>query len=127
MESSDGFMNNEENTVPVMLSTTMEINKVRKNLTNYQKSFVFPKQDKIKCNYVYEWSIGGGTAAEVAAAEKLLSWMLGYSYQNLLMITEATDGQLPVNGMAFIEKTSKGYYEPLKDIYGKFVFEREGK
>ena len=118
------FMNNEENKASVMLSSTMEINEVMDTLTNYKKEFVYPKNDKIHCRFIYEWSIGDGTEAEKRAGELLLSWMLGTPYQTMLMISRASDGQIPVNKAAFYEKCGQSNLAPIKDIYGSFVFER---
>ncbi len=120
-------MNNEENTASVMLSSTMSINKVKETLTNYQKKFVYPDNKEIHCKFTYEWSIGNGNKAEIKAAEKLLSWMLGNVYQNTLMITKSSDGQIPLNKTAFEEKTSQSALVPLKKIHDKFVFVRPVK
>ncbi len=123
----ESFMNNEENTASVMLSSTMSINKVKETLTNYKKKFVYPDNKEIHCKFTYEWSIGNGNKAEIKAAEKLLSWMLGNVYQNTLMITKSSDGQIPLNKTAFEEKTSQSALVPLKKIHDKFVFVRTVK
>lgn len=123
----ESFMNNEENTASVMLSSTMSINKVKETLTNYKKKFVYPDNKEIHCKFTYEWSIGNGNKAEIKAAEKLLSWMLGNVYQNTLMITKSSNGQIPLNKTAFEEKTSQSALVPLKKIHDKFVFVRTVK
>lgn len=127
MLSYEDFMNSEENTASVMLSSTMEINKIKETLTGYQKKFVYPNSKRIYCNFTYEWSIGGGNKAEIKAAERLLSWMLGNVYQNTLMISKSGDGQIPLNKKAFAEKTSQTALLPIKDIYKNFVFEKNGQ
>ena len=117
-----GFFNNTENTVPVLLSSTMEINAVRTGITNYEKKYVFYDAEQIRCNFTYEWSIGSGTKEQLAAAQRLLTWMLGNAYQNSLMITNCNDGQIPVNKTCFETKINTRILSPIKDIYEKFIF-----
>lgn len=117
------FLNNSKNTSPVLLSSTMMLNDVRTTLTNYEKTYVYYDNSEIYCRYVYEWSIGGGNDAEIAAAERLLSWMLGNVYQNYLMISECNDGQIPVNPISFEAKIQSKYLAPIAKIHQKFVFE----
>lgn len=121
-ETEETFMNNEKNTTAVMFSSTSEIDTVKRTLTNYEKKFVYYDNNDIYCNYVYEWSIGGGTKNETAAAERLLSWMLGNAYQNTLMISKCNDGQLPINRTCFYTKVTQEDYKPLEKIAYKFNF-----
>ena len=123
-KSKKDFMDNTENSSPVMLSTTMSLNEVRSTLTNYEKSFVYYDSSKIKCGFVYEWSLGAGSKNEEKAGERLLAWMLGNSYQSFLMITEANDGQIPLNEICFRSKIESKYLNSIESIYKKFVFER---
>ena len=118
------FMNNQQNTSPVMLSSTMAMNQVREQLVNYQKKYVYPDCASLNCGFVYEWSIGNGSDAEVAAATRLLSWMFGHSYQNILMISHCSDGQIPVNPDSFMEKIDQKNYEAIEEIYTNFCFSR---
>lgn len=120
------FLNNEENTSPVMLSSTMALNNVENTLTNYPKAYVYYDNDEICCEFIYEWSMGDGTKAEKAASERLLSWMLGNVYQNYLMISECSEGQIPLNAICFESKLEYDDWKPMKDIYQKFVFDRKG-
>ncbi len=120
------FLDNNHNTSPVLLSSTMMLNEVRTTLTNYEKAYVYPKNDTIHCRYTYEWSIGNGEKAQIEAGERLLCWMLGNVYQNYLMISECNDGQIPVNAICFEAKIQSKYLEPIADIHQGFVFEREG-
>ena len=120
------FLNNEENTSPVLLTSTMMINEVRETLTKYGKEFVYYNNDDINCRYIYEWSIGDGNKAEIKAAEKLLSWMLGNEYQDYLMISECSDGQIPVNKTCFESKLKSKNHAALSEIYKKFVFKQGG-
>ena len=122
--SKKDFMDNDSNSCAVMMSSSMAINEVRETLTNYHKVYVFPKSSKINCNFTYEWSISKGPENEVAAAEKLLSWMLGNVYQNTLMISKCSDGQIPINSECFKEKISQKNYTSVDGIYSKFVFEK---
>jgi len=121
------FLNNSANTSPVLLSSTMMLNEIRTTLTNYEKTYVYFNDKKIHCRYTYEWSVGNGAKAEIEAAERLLSWMLGNVYQNYLMISECNDGQIPVNAICFESKIQSKYLSAISGIYQKFVFEREGK
>lgn len=124
MMSKDAFMNNEANKASVLLSTTMVVNEARGTLTNYTKEFVYPDMDVIHGHFLYEWSIGNGSKDEIAAAEKLLSWMLGNVYQDTLMISQASDGQIPINKTTFEKKCGMKIYAPLEDVYKHIVFER---
>lgn len=119
------FLAYENNTSPVLLSSTMILNEVRSVLQNYEKDYIYYNDDEIHCRYIYEWSIGDGSKAEIKAAEKLLSWMLGDDYQRCLMINECNDGQIPVNKESFEEKIESQYLSAISDIYNNFVFERK--
>lgn len=124
LSSETTFLNNEENTSAVLLSSSMALNEVRETLTSYEKTYVFYNSSKIHCDFIYEWSLGGGNENERHAAERLLSWMLGNAYQNTLMISMCSDGQIPVNETCFNEKTDQQNYKPLKNICMNFWFER---
>ncbi len=125
--SKEEFLNNEANSSPVLLSSTMMINEVRTKLTNYEKTYVYFDSDEIQCKFIYEWSIGSGTKEELEAAERLLAWMLGNVYQNYLMISECNDGQIPVNPTCFESKIQSMQLAALSDIKQKFVFKRRGE
>ena len=118
------FLNNENNTSAVMLSSTMVINEVRTTLTNYEKAYVYPNSESIQCNFIYEWSMCGKDKNEIAAGERLLSWMLGNVYQSYMMVSKCNDGQIPVNQICFETKIESQYLSPIKEVYDKFVFER---
>ena len=123
-EKSDKFLNNDENECAVMFSTNMAMNEVRETLTNYEKTFAYYTDDKVFCKYDYEWSIGGGSDNEIVAAERLLEWMLGNNYQNILMISRNSDGQIPINKECFKTKINRNNYSAIKDIYQKYTFEK---
>lgn len=123
-EKSDKFLNNDENECAVMFSTNMAMNVVRETLTNYEKTFAYYTDDKVFCKYDYEWSIGGGSDNEIVAAERLLEWMLGNNYQNILMISRNSDGQIPINKECFETKINRNNYSAIKDIYQKYTFEK---
>ena len=118
------FFAEDGNRSAVLLSSTMEINRVRESLTQYSKAFVFYDGDRICCRFTYEWSIGAADGDKLAAAERLLSWMLGNVYQNYAMISLCSEGQIPINRECFRAKISSQYLQPVSDIYTKFVFER---
>ena len=118
------FMDSEENTCAVMLSDNMAMNKVRETLTGYSKNYVYYAADEVYCRYDYEWSIGSGTKAQQQAAERLLSWMLGNNYQNTLMISRCSDGQIPINQDCFETKLEQKNYAEIKNIYSKYRFEK---
>ena len=80
--------------------------------------------DEVFCRYDYEWSIGNGNEAEHEAAERLLSWMLGNSYQNLLMISRSSDGQIPINHECFDAKLEQKNYSAIKNIYSKYILKK---
>ena len=122
MVAESEFLNNESNSCAVMLSSTMAYNKVRETLTAYEKKYVFQNSKEIYCNFVYYWSIGNGKKEEIKAGKRLLTWMLGNSYQNMLMISNCNDGQIPVNKECFNEKISQKHLAPLKEVYKNFVF-----
>ena len=123
--SENEFLDNEENKCAVMLATTMDINRIKSTITNYTKSFVYYDSDKIRCDYVYEWSLGNKSEAQVKAAERLLSWMLGNVYQSTLMISKCNDGQIPLNETCFKEKIKSKNLAYIGDIYTKFEFTGE--
>lgn len=123
--AKETFLNNEKNTSAVLLTSTMMINEIRTTLTNYEKKYVYYDSDKIYCRFIYEWSIGEGNQAEIKAAERLLSWMLGNVYQNYLMISECSDGQIPVNPICFESKLQSKNLTAMSEVYSKFVFERK--
>lgn len=125
LQEKESFLNNNKNTSPVMLSSTMALNEIRTTLTNYEKTYVYYDSAEIGCRYIYEWSIGSGNEAEIKAAERLLSWMLGNVYQSYLMVSECNDGQIPVNAICFETKIQSKYLAALSEIYEKFVFEGE--
>jgi hypothetical protein len=117
-----GFLNNSGNTVPVLISSSMALNEVKNTLVGYGKNYVYYNVDKINCNFTYEWSIGNCKENELAASERLLSWMLGNSYQSILMVTKCNDGQIPINKICFKSKIESKYLKPINDIYEHFVF-----
>ena len=118
------FYDKKENECAVLLSSNMAMNKVRKSLTGYEKSVSWYAGDTVYCHFDYEWSIGQGTESEIKAAERLLSWMLGNNYQNMLMISKNSEGQIPVNGECFNAKLEQKNYAPIKDIYKHYYFVR---
>ena len=120
----DKFMDNEANECAVIISSSKAMNEVRETLTNYDKNYVFYAGSTVHCNYDYEWSIGDGDDNETKAAERLLSWMLGNNYQNMLMISHASDGQIPINKECFQTKVSQNYYLPIDKIYKNYSFEK---
>lgn len=118
----DAFLDNESNTSPVMLSSTMVINEVREKLQNYEKEYVFYDAEQVKCNFIYEWSLGTGTEEAQKASDRLLSWMLGNVYQSILMTSKNNEGQIPVNPICFDTKIQTKNLTPISTIYEKFVF-----
>lgn len=119
------FLNNQQNTAAVLISSSMAFNEVRETLTQYQKVYAFYDADRIPCRFTYEWSIGAKEENKYEAAKTLLTWMLGNVYQNTLMISECQDGQIPINKICFNEKTQQKYLLPVRDICDKFVFDGE--
>ena len=118
------FMNNEKNECAVLLSSSRMLDEVKEALTAYPKTFSFYSDKKVYCRFCYEWSIGQGNRDEQKVAERLLAWMLGNNYQNLLMISRNSDGLIPINKECFLTKAEQKNYSPLKEIYKQFVFEK---
>lgn len=116
------FLDNEENDCAVLVSSSMALNDVRSTLTNYEKNYVYYASDEVNADFTYEWSLGNGGDSELEAAVRLLSWMLGNKYQNILMISRCSDGQIPVNEECFNQKTEIKSYAPLKNINSKYHF-----
>ena len=110
------------NNCAVLLASTARISNIKRNrLPGYTWHCAYPEND-ILCSYTYEWSLGNKSGSEKAAAERLLSWMLGNSYQNKLMISYAQDGQLPINDECFKEKCSGSpELNAIKDRIGEFI------
>ena len=101
----------------------MKVHEVKSKLMEYEKKCVFLKTQEIYCDFTYEWSVGATGKDELVAAERLLSWMLGNSYQSALMIQKCTEGQIPINETAFNHKCQQKDLLPICDIYGQFVFD----
>ena len=116
------FMQNEGNECAVLISSSMKLNDVRSTLTNYEKTYVYYDADVVQADFIYEWSLGGGSDSQVAASERLLSWMLGNKYQNMLMISRCSDGQIPVNAECYDSKAESTYYATLKETKNKYYF-----
>lgn len=121
---SDDFFDNEENECAVLMSSNKAMNRVREELTNYEKNFCYLSSEKVYCDFDYEWSIGRGNEDDVKVAERLLSWMLGNNYQNILMISRNSEGQIPINKDCFTTKLEQKNYSPIKDIYHNYIFEK---
>ena len=118
----DEFFNREQNASPVLLSSTMRINEIRDQVTGYTKKYVYCNAEQIRCRYIYEWSIGAGMPEQKEASERLLSWMLGNVYQDILMISRCQDGQIPVHPTSFQTKTENSKLSPLRSVRDRFVF-----
>ena len=112
-----------KNNCAVMLSSTMRIQDVKKNnLAGYTWHCAYFDTEP-KCDFTYEWSLGDNSGNENAAAERLLTWMLGNSYQNKLMLSYAQDGQVPINKTCFEEKcNSSEELKPLIKVKDNLVF-----
>lgn len=117
------FYDSEFNQSAVLLTTTQSIDVVRNNVTNYQKSFVYYNSPETVCRYVYEWSIyDNGDKDEISAATRLLSWMLGNVYQNTLMVSVCSDGQIPMSQECFMSKVDQDAYEGILNAYENYHF-----
>lgn len=112
-----------ESSCAVCQSTTMEVKEILQELTNNgifssSVNVVYPIEAGIRGRYTYEWAIGKGDKAQNAAAERLLSYMLGANYQNLL-IGQATNA-IPVNQECLSEYANKSdIFAPLIGIQSK--------
>ena len=92
------------------------MSKVNSKILCYPHRFIYFKD--ITCEYVYEWSIGSGTENQNAAAERLLTWMLGNRYQNYLMISQNESDYIPLCDITFNEYVGNNTrdYEALLPI-----------
>ncbi|MCQ2516507.1 MAG: serine/threonine-protein kinase [Saccharofermentans sp.] len=119
---SSEFLTN-DNSVAVMLSSSMDLDTVKTALTGVMKTCVAPGGDEVFCDYVYYYSLGFGNDDEQAAADRFLSWMLGNVYQNALMVSYCNDGQLPINNTCFQDKIANSDLACLINVYQNFVFD----
>ena len=122
-----GFMDNENNTLAVMISSSTEMESVKYTLDRYKKNYVFYDGKEMYGNFIYEWSVCSNSENQEEAAKCFLSWMLSEDYQNMLM----TEGQLPLNMDALEEKCKKNSdnqaaneYEALSKLLDNIVFEK---
>lgn len=121
-KSEDEFLDMEENTSPVLLTATREINDIKNAIPNYTKKFVYPDSSAVYCDFAYEWSLGEGNEEQNAASEKLLSWMLGNVYQSYLMVSQNNEGYIPVNEICFNTKVENKNLKPIKKIVNRLKF-----
>lgn len=108
---------------PVLITSTDRISYVQKSFKDYgyKIKFLAYKSDEIECDFTYEWSVGNGNDDQIRAGEFLLTYMLGNKYQNDLMVSWCTDGQMPVNKTIYKDKCEKdSTYEPFEDLYKAF-------
>lgn len=122
MQKSTAFYNIDEATSAVLVTTTDRIAYIQKAFKNYGYKIKFISYDSknIECDFTYEWSIGNGDGAQIRASECLLTYMLGNKYQNDLMVSWCTDGQMPVNPTIYKDKCDKdSSYAAFKDLYNK--------
>lgn len=114
-------------TSPILLSSTMSINEVRDLVYVYKT--IFPKIPEIQCRFVYEWSISDSPDNEIAAAKRLLSWMLGNVYQQKLMIYSRSGrivSEIPINKECFEKKANQVVeFSPMLEVYKNFRFGEE--
>ena len=120
----NGFLNDASVTCPAFLSSSMQLEAVREHLLAYENMALPYVAPEIKCRYVYEWSVAAKTDASRFAAFRLLSWMMSTSYQEALMITECSEGPLPINRECFFTKTQMIGMPVLQEIYPAFTFGR---
>lgn len=113
-------------TAPVLLTSTLYIDEVRSIMRGVEKHFAYYDSSSVFCGFVYEWSVGNGNDRQKNAATRFLAWMLGEAFQNSLMITENSQGQIPLCKTSFEEKCRRSQYlTPLLDMTGKLKFERQ--
>ena len=120
----ENFTNDEKNTSAVLVTSSMRMRYIMKTVQKYDKTFVFPSNEKVVCKFIYEWSICSANRDNTTSAERLLEWMLGNVYQNYLMIGTAGNGEIPINKEAFTNKISNSEFliGISGDSYRRFVF-----
>ena len=115
---------NKNNTCPLLFTSTMHITEADKILSGNVEWNTSYYSGELYCNYVYEWSSAAKEENEILAAEKILSWMLGNVYQQMLMITYCHDGQIPINKTAFdVKINSSKYLTAINSIKSNLLFE----
>ncbi len=129
--STEGFFNTQGNTLAVMVSSSTEIESLRSEFWKYYEwSWSYYDSEKIFGAFTYEWSIADNGDNELEAAERFLSMMLGNEYQDVLMVSTANEGQLPLNSNALENKCesnnsgAKSYYDQVMNLISKIFFER---
>lgn len=125
-KGKEDFENNNDDAA-VFVTYTMELNEVYESVQHRLKNYMYYSNGQVYGSYTYEWSVGNCSDAEIAAAKRLLSYMLGNEYQQFLMVTYYHAGQIPVNQTAFANKTDNSIddmFKGLAEIRDKIVFEK---
>ncbi len=120
----DSFFDQEGNRSSVLLTSTMNRQKVTEAISKYGCQFAYCDSNEAYGQFVYEWSVGGGSKEEIAAAKKVLTFMLGSKYQGYLMDSSERSGALPLcdDALSKLAKEEKDL-EPLLEMepYEKFI------
>lgn len=115
---------NKNNLCPLLFTSTMHITEADRILSGNVEWNTSYYSGKTFCNFVYEWSSAAKDENEILAAEKILSWMLGNVYQQMLMVTYCHNGQIPINKTAFdVKINSSKYLTTIDSIKDNLVFE----
>lgn len=119
-KNRSAFVNNE---TAVMLSSSMQIENVSEELLGYEWDIAYLDAGDIYCDFTYEWSIGAQDNKEIAAAERMLSWMLGKPYQTTMMLAIYSDGgYIPINEACFTQKCEANHYSAMDGLKNNFRF-----
>lgn len=105
----------------VLITSTMNMKSYEEKLMSNEWHYAYC--DNSTGRFIYEWSLGKGTNAQNLASNRLLSWMLGNSYQSNLMVNWAQNGEIPLSKRCFDEYSSMtNSYDGLKSIITKITF-----
>ncbi len=97
------------NSSSVLFTSFSDVSSVERTLDGlgYPRRFVYYSGDMIPCRFDCEWSLGNGKNNENAAADRLLTWMLGNKYQSYLLMTYNDMDLLPVCDSTFVSMVNK--------------------
>ena len=117
------FLTEENNQSNVLLTSTNEMEEIKSLLVGYSKKFVFLDAEEMVCRFDNEWSLGSGSSSEDRAADRLLSWMLGSAYQEILLVGQNNEGAIPLNPAAFNRRTEEDAWAPFAELKNKVRME----
>ena len=118
-----------EGKIPVLVSSSKDFIKVRKDLSDRIVKVVGLDTKNVVCEFDDEWSIGKGSKEQNKAAKRLLEYMLSSAAQDIKYL-ETTDksGAIPVNKETYKSYTNDIFESDLSELYdlvGKYEVRSE--